>query len=119
VGFVHVVFDKDDRWGSLVDNLHVTHGRQRAGIGTVLLRRAAQAVVRQAAGRSMYLWVLEQNTAAQRFYLACGGTSVERSTVPDPGGVPGRLNGVPGCLRIAWPDAALLARAGDGGILGS
>jgi hypothetical protein len=24
-GFVHVVFDEDDRWGSLIDNLHVAH----------------------------------------------------------------------------------------------
>jgi hypothetical protein len=36
-GFVHVVFDDDERWGSLVDNLHVAVGRQRGGIGTALL----------------------------------------------------------------------------------
>jgi hypothetical protein len=30
VGFVHVVFDEDERWGSLLDNLHVTHDRRRA-----------------------------------------------------------------------------------------
>ena len=29
VGFVHVVFDDDDRWGSLIDNLHVRYGHQR------------------------------------------------------------------------------------------
>src|SRR5438874_1996774 len=39
VGFVHVVFDDDDRWGSLVDNLHVAPGRQRAGIGSGMLHR--------------------------------------------------------------------------------
>lgn len=37
VGFVHVVLDDDDQWGSLIDNLHVTHDRQRTGIGTSLL----------------------------------------------------------------------------------
>lgn len=109
-GFVHVVFDEDDRWGSFVDNLHVSHDRQRAGIGTALLARAAEAVVDRAAGQSMYLWVLEQNTAAQRFYRAVGATCVETSPVPPPGGVPARLNGTPNGLRLTWPDAALLAR---------
>jgi hypothetical protein len=41
VGFVHVVFDEDVRWGSLFDNLHVTHGHQRTGVGTELLACAA------------------------------------------------------------------------------
>lgn len=104
VGFVHVVFDHDDRWGSLVDNLHVTHDRKRSGVGTALMVRAAEAVAELAAGRSMYLWVLEQNTTAQQFYRARGGTCVEKSTVPPPGGIPARLNGSPTCLRFAWPD---------------
>jgi len=30
IGFVHVVFDADPRWGSLVDNLHVAHSDHRA-----------------------------------------------------------------------------------------
>jgi hypothetical protein len=33
LGFVHVVFDDDARWGSLVDNLHVTDARRRSGLG--------------------------------------------------------------------------------------
>jgi ribosomal protein S18 acetylase RimI-like enzyme len=106
VGFVHVAFDRDERWGSLVDNLHVTHDRQRSGIGTALLGRAADAVVERAAGRAMYLWVLEQNTAAQGFYRAMGGSAVETAAVPPPGGVPERLNGSPRCLRMAWPDVS-------------
>ncbi|HEY0536661.1 MAG TPA: hypothetical protein VGD29_34190 [Actinoplanes sp.] len=28
-GFIHVVFDDDPRWGSLIDNLHVRAGRHR------------------------------------------------------------------------------------------
>ncbi len=63
-------------------------------------------VSERAAGRSMYLWVLEQNAAAQEFYRAAGGTCVERAPVPSPGGVPGRLNGTPYCLRFVWPDVA-------------
>ncbi|EPJ42628.1 hypothetical protein STAFG_0002 [Streptomyces afghaniensis 772] len=32
----------------------------------------------------MYLWVLEQNTAAQEFYRALGCTCVEKALVPPP-----------------------------------
>ncbi|MBS2966355.1 GNAT family N-acetyltransferase [Actinocrinis puniceicyclus] len=112
-GFVHVVFDEDRKWGSLVDNLHVVHGRQRGGIGTVLLRRAAAAASERALSDGVYLWVLEQNTAAQQFYRAMGGSPVQKAVVAPPGGVPGRLNGSPNKLRFVWPEAAKLALAGE------
>ncbi len=112
VGFVHVMFDHDPRWGSLVDNLHVYSSGRRTGIGTQLMARAAQAVTDQATGNAMYLWVLKQNTNAQHFYLASGASCVETSTVPPPGGDPNRLNGMPACLRMVWPDATELLKAG-------
>jgi ribosomal protein S18 acetylase RimI-like enzyme len=108
VGFIHVVFDQDPAWGSLVDNLHVTAARQRTGIGTELLTLAATAVIDHAATPAMYLWVLEQNTSAQQFYRASGATRVETATVSPPGGDPTRLNGTPRKLRMAWPDASAL-----------
>ncbi|MBV1853798.1 GNAT family N-acetyltransferase [Catellatospora tritici] len=108
-GFVHVVLDEGGRWGSLVDNLHVTASRHRGGIGAELMARAAQAVLAQAATPTMYLWVLAQNTAAQGFYRAVGGVPVERGLVAPPGGVPQRLHGAPAKLRFSWPDAAPLA----------
>jgi GNAT superfamily N-acetyltransferase len=104
-GFVHVMFDLDPDWGSLVDNLHVDHSRKRSGIGRQLLERAAQAVVDQADGDAMYLWVLEQNSAAQQFYLAVGAKCVEVAPVAPPGGDPAHLNGTPNGLRMAWPHA--------------
>lgn len=113
VGFVHVVFDEDERWGSLVDNLHVVAGRQRGGWGTVLLARAARAVVARAAPARMYLWVLQQNVAAQGFYAARGGETVESALVGAPGGDPSRLCGTPGKLRIAWRSAAALASSDE------
>jgi ribosomal protein S18 acetylase RimI-like enzyme len=109
-GFVHLVLDDDERWGSLVDNLHVSHARQRHGLGSALMARAAQAVVDRCTTGSMYLWVLEQNTAAQAFYAAHGGRSAERALVESPGGVPGRLNGCPAMLRYVWPDVRDLLR---------
>ena len=110
IGFVHVALDDDERWGSLVDNLHVTDARRRHGIGSALLTRAAQAVAERGTTGSMYLWVLEQNTAAQAFYAAHGGRSADRAFARSPGGVPGRLNGRPLKLRFVWPDARDLVR---------
>jgi GNAT superfamily N-acetyltransferase len=110
VGFVHVRFDNDPACGSLVDNLHVVHDLHRTGVGTRLLGRAAHAVVDRAAHDGMYLWVLQQNTAAQRFYRAAGATAGETATVSAPGGDPSRLNGSPRKLRMVWPDAAELSR---------
>jgi ribosomal protein S18 acetylase RimI-like enzyme len=104
VGFVHVVFDADPRWGSLIDNLHVRIGRQRGGIGTALMARAADGIRERAAGKARYLWVLEQNTAAQGFYRALGGVRGELAVVSAPGGVPERLRGRPRKLRYSWSE---------------
>ena len=105
-GFVHVALDEDERWGSLLDNLHVGHAHQRLGIGSGLIVRAARAVADRAATNAMYLWVLEQNDAAQAFYAAHGGRCAERADVDPPGGVPGRINGRPAKLRYCWADVA-------------
>jgi ribosomal protein S18 acetylase RimI-like enzyme len=104
VGFVHMILDEDPHWGTLLDNLHVTHRLKRHGIGRGLLAEAARELVRcRPADRRFYLWVLAQNTAAQAFYATCGGTRVETTLCgPFPGG--GRALG----HRMAWPDAAAL-----------
>ena len=107
-GFVHLLLDDHERWGSLIDNLHVSHRHHRQGIGSALLARAAEAAVDRGTTRAMYLWVLEQNRAAQAFYAAHGGGCAERDLVPSPGGVRGRLNGRPARLRYVWPDAGVL-----------
>ena len=80
VGFVHMILDDDPCWGALLDNLHVTYQFKRCGIGRRLLFAAAHELARRRpTDPQFYLWVLDQNTAAQAFYLACGGTDVERS----------------------------------------
>lgn len=108
VGFVHAVFDDDPSWGSLVDNLHVAAAWHRNGVGTELLTRAAATIGERAASPGMYLWVLEQNVAAQQFYRACGAAWVQTMPVSPPGGDPTRLEGSPRKLRMAWPESARL-----------
>ncbi|MET7397835.1 GNAT family N-acetyltransferase [Dactylosporangium sp. NPDC005572] len=110
LGFAHVRFDQDPRWGSLVDNLHVTNALRRTGIGRRLLALAARSAASQASTRALYLWVLEQNRAAQAFYLASGAAHVETAIVD---GDPARLNGTPRKLRMSWPDASLFPGAAE------
>ena len=87
VGFVHMILDQDPHWGTLLDNLHVTHRLKRHGIGRRLLTEAARELVQRCPADSrFYLWVLAQNTAAQAFYAACGGIRVETTLCgPFPG----------------------------------
>ena len=106
VGFANTEFDDDPTWGSLLDNLHVTHDSTRRGIGSHLLALTAQAVIER--GTGLYLWVLEQNTDARSFYEAHGATRVERAPTSPPGGVPSRLAGPSAKLRYAWSDRAAL-----------
>jgi GNAT superfamily N-acetyltransferase len=106
VGFAHTVFDEDEHWGALLDNLHVTHERTSSGIGSLLMAETAAAVLRERRGSGLYLWVLEQNEAAQHFYDARGGTRGDRELGgPFPGG------GHAYKIRYAWPDPSVLVPA--------
>jgi ribosomal protein S18 acetylase RimI-like enzyme len=109
VGFAHTVLDDDAVYGALLDNLHVAYALKGQGIGTALLSATASAVIDgPCASRGLYLWVLEQNTAAQGFYEARGGKQVGRRRVAPPGGDPARLNGAPEAFRYVWPDPSVL-----------
>ena len=116
VGFAHVAFDVDEKWGSLLDNLHVAHELKRSGVGTRLIAEVARAVLdhsqKRGASRALHLYVLEQNTAAQAFYQVRGGRFVESSFVSAPGGVASRLNGKPKRHLYAWENAAVLLPGG-------
>jgi len=117
VGLAHTILGQDATWGAFLDNLHVAYGLKRRGIGTRLLTLTAQAVLDGSPASGLYLWVLEQNSAARAFYTARGGVCVERGQIPPPGANPARLNGNPTGLRYAWRDPSqLLARVDLGGL---
>jgi ribosomal protein S18 acetylase RimI-like enzyme len=101
-GFVHVVLDADPVHGALVDNLHARHDMQRSGIGAALMARAAEHVTAARPGLPMYLWVLEQNERAQRFYRSIGGIEADREATAPPGG--GSVVGI----RYVWPEPCSL-----------
>lgn len=109
VGFVHAIIDRDPRWGSLIENLHVRHDRHREGIGRRLMSEAAKEIGEMSLRAPVHLWVLQQNLRAQGFYRALGGTCVEEALCPPPGGVANRLHGAPRRLRFVWHAAADVA----------
>lgn len=103
-GFAHTILDADPTWGAYLDNLHVRHDLKRHGIGARLMAETVRAVARRRPSTGLYLWVLEQNTAAQAFYGAQGGRCVQRELAgPFPGG------GYAFSFRYAWPDLSKLA----------
>lgn len=108
VGFAHTILGHDSTWGAFLDNLHITYWLKRQGIGTQLLTLTIQAVLDASPTSGLYLWVLEQNSAARAFYTARGGVCVKRLQVPPPGGDPARLNGKPITLTYAWRDPSQL-----------
>jgi GNAT superfamily N-acetyltransferase len=108
VGLAHTVLGEDPVWGAFLDNLHVAYGLKRQGIGARLLALTGQEVMYWSPASGLYLWVLEQNSAARAFYAARGGACVESAEVQPPGDDPARLNGKPIGLRYAWRDPSTL-----------
>jgi GNAT superfamily N-acetyltransferase len=106
-GFAHVILDADPVWGAYLDALHVRHDLKRHGIGARLIAETLRWVGLRRPSTGIYLWVLEQNAAAQAFYAAQGGSNVGRElTGPFPGG------GYAYSIRYAWPDLSGLADPG-------
>jgi GNAT superfamily N-acetyltransferase len=87
VGFICAYGADDETWGTLVDNLHVRPDQHRQGIGKRLLAEVSAWCLTEYAGGGLYLWVLEQNARARRFYESLGAKDVEtKSSVPPGGG---------------------------------
>jgi ribosomal protein S18 acetylase RimI-like enzyme len=88
--------DFDDRWGSLVDNLHVLPRFRGRGVGERLLRSIVAQLEAESPERGLHLWVFEANVAGLRFYNRLGGRVVEKkaSEIPAAGGK--------AVLRVHW-----------------
>ena len=103
-GFACVYTADDPRWGSLLENLHVDRALKGQGLGARLMGAAARCCAEQAPGLGLYLWVLEANGAARRFYERLGAVNAEAAvwTPPDSGTVPK--------FRYAWASLDPLLR---------
>jgi ribosomal protein S18 acetylase RimI-like enzyme len=85
VGFVCVFPDEDSVFGSFLDNLPVAPTMTGQGIGRKLLSEAATRLATNGSCSGLYLWVIEQNERARRFYERAGarGVGSRVNTMPD------------------------------------
>lgn len=100
-GFACAYTNEDMRWGSLLDNLHVHQDAHRRGIGSQLLESVAGYCMKASANAGLYLWVLQNNNGAQKFYSCHGAQNVGTDTWNAPGGTQ-----VPR-FRFAWTSSAM------------
>lgn len=97
IGFACAFGEYDDVWGTLLDNLHVRTERKRQGIGQRLIKETALWVQDQYSKSGLFLWVLEANHPARRFYEKLGGKNQEQDVWEAPDG--GALTSI----RYVWP----------------
>ncbi len=76
LGFSCVFPEHDTTYGSFLDHLHVAPGLTRAGIGSELLRLSMQRLRDSGSTSGLYLWVLEKNLLARRFYQRHGAIEI-------------------------------------------
>ncbi|HEX3228068.1 MAG TPA: GNAT family N-acetyltransferase [Pyrinomonadaceae bacterium] len=97
-GFACAFGSEDSALGTLLDNLHVQHDFQRQGVGARLMMQIASWCQTDFAGEGLFLWVLEPNLKARRFYEHLGGIQAGREVwqSPDGGKIPS--------LCYAWRD---------------
>jgi ribosomal protein S18 acetylase RimI-like enzyme len=103
VGFVCAYGAHDPAWGSFVDNLHVASAAKRSGIGSALMSQAGCWLAERYPELGVYLWVLESNAPARRFYERVGGRNAGVSVMETHGGAVVRS------CRYTWQRAEQLA----------
>ena len=102
VGFACVYAHSDVQWGSLLDNLHVLQSMQHQGIGTKLLVAVAEWCNSLNPSGGLFLWVLQSNLEAQRFYQALGAENTGSDIWIPPGG------GYVPRYRLSWQRVSFL-----------
>ncbi len=97
LGFICAFGNEDSVWGSYIDNLHVAHASKRSGIGTALMKQATDWLKTHYPQSCIYLWVMEANGPARRFYEYLGAVNAQQVDKSDPAG-----GSAPNC-RYVWP----------------
>lgn len=73
VAFACAYGNEDARWGSFLDNLHVSPSHKRHGFGKALMQQVAAWSSAAYPTCGLYLWVLASNSPAMQFYEKLGG----------------------------------------------
>jgi GNAT superfamily N-acetyltransferase len=104
-GFICAFGNEDPTWGSYIENLHVAHARKRTGVGSTLMQQVAAWLATRHPQSGVYLWVMEANGSARRFYERLGAANAGTEDKLDPAG-----GSAPNC-RYVWSNPAQLADA--------
>lgn len=105
VGFGCAYGADDARFGTQLDNLHVRRDRQGAGVGRALIAAVAAWCAAEHPAVGLYLWVVDQNVGARRFYASLGAADGggDLWAAPDGSAIPVR--------RCVWTPAEVAALA--------
>lgn len=103
IGFACTFLDEDPVYGALIDNLHVLKEYQNQGIGKKLLRLSAEWVMQHREESTIYLFVLDQNSAAKAFYNKLGAQISETFLHQNPAG---KCDPV---VRCSWKPLGLIS----------
>jgi len=106
IGFSSMLGNEDEQWGNMLDNLHVIAEHKGQGLGVLLMRETAKWFQQHYPDKSMYLWVLEKNENARRFYERHGASNAESEiwAAPDGCALP--------VFRYVWQDFSVLLPSG-------
>ena len=105
IGFVFAFVAHDDRWGTLIDNLHVAPECRGKGVGTQLLAALTDSLLHRAFEDGIHLWVFEANHRTRQYYERLGAKAVESAVVEAPGG------GQAAACLYAWRSVSQLSIA--------
>ena len=101
-GFACIFIDDDPDFGTLLDNLHVASASKGQGVGTQLIKLVAQVTQQKSNSPKFYLWALEQNISARKFYESLGGIHQDTLLEEHPGG------SFANACRYVWEDVGVL-----------
>ena len=102
-GFACAFANEDTQWGHYLDNLHVAADSKGQNLGGKLMADIAIWCSDHDASQGLYLWVLEANHAAIRFYQRMGGVAADTELWEPPGG--GKVQ----TLRYVWSELEQLS----------
>lgn len=101
-GFACTYAKQDEKYGNLLDNLHVTTTLQGKGLGLQLIQAAAKWSYDNYPHLPFYLLVYQKNQSALRFYKNLGGQEYETTTMTNPDGSQAPI------IHIVWHDVKAL-----------
>jgi len=84
-GFICAFGNENSKWGTFVDNLHVSKSSQGNGVGKQLMYLIAKWADELFENKGLYLEVLEDNFNARSFYHRIGAKHQETNLWQPPG----------------------------------